>query len=186
MAPHFDINVILVGSNEFTTPERALVNAALDNLKAKYASIGLPIGTVVRYGLTAAQVGGLVIPRSDAECRLLSERWGVPNDAMDVFVVRAIATPGPGVHGISPTDGNCNKIDTKRVRTPVISIGEGLDAASVAFMHEIGHCLGLLHCHEYPIACGPDNVMQEKYRRTNLKFTPIQIATMKKHCYVKP
>jgi hypothetical protein len=187
MAPHLDINVITVGQDAFSPTELQGVNNLIDRSKVIFARHGLPIRTVRRFHIDVAQAGVLVVPKSDADVAALGERWAVPNDALDVFVVLRMAHP-LGYVGSSPQPGSCVKRATKHTsqRAPVVSLTEGDFNASVTFVHEIGHCLDLPHCHEKPELCGPNNFMEIKTGVTRSNFTPAQLQIMKRHCFVKP
>jgi len=184
MAFHFDINLIVVGRDAYSESDLQSVENVVNHAASSFSSHGLPIGAVNRYHITVADAGVLVVPRNQADCIRLGQRWAVRNDALDVFIVLRMTDPIAA--GWSPVGGKCNKSATKGLRAPVVSLEQGDLAASVTFIHEIGHCLGLQHCVEDPASCGPNNFMEILTGVTRSKFTPMQLAKMKEHCFVKP
>jgi hypothetical protein len=184
MAAHFDINVIEIGRDVYSETQLQSVDNVIGRAKAAFSNHGLPIGAVGRFHVNLAEVGALVVPRGVADERALGERWAVPGDAMDIFIVPQMTDPG--TVGRSPRPGKCTKRATKGMRAPVVSLQEGDLLASTTFVHEIGHCLGLRHCTEDPTVCGPENFMDTGSGFLRSKFTPAQLAIMKEHCFVKP
>jgi hypothetical protein len=181
MAPHFDINVILVGRDAYSAAELTRASNVVEFAQHAFESHGLPIGAVGRYHLDLAKVGSLVVPKSRADLIALGQRWAVPDEALDVFIVPMMAIGT--LAGWSPVGGSCNKRSTKGVRAPVASLTENVLLSGVIFVHEVAHCLGLEHC---PSLCGPNNFMEPLAYSTHTEFTPEQVTQMKQHCFVKP
>jgi hypothetical protein len=149
--------------------------------KAAFARFGLPIGTVRRFHLNLSEVGALVVPRNPSDEVALGDRWAVPNDAMDVFIVPDMTDPE--AIGRSPRPGPCAKKATLcGMRAPVVSLHGGDLVAGVTFVHEIGHCLGLEHCKAAD--CGPLNFMAPG-GLTQSEFTAKQVTQMRRHCFVR-
>lgn len=186
MALHFDVNVIEVGRDVYSSEQLLKVENMIERGQQIFSRAGLPIGTVGRFNIPLAQAGSLVVPRGEGDCLTLSNRWGVPNDALDVFVVPRMTDPRNAV-GLSPEPGRCRKRQTKLLpRTPFVSLQEEALRVSGTFAHEIGHFLGLPHCPKVPSLCGPENLMSLKSSTTDFKFTRKQVELMTEHCMVKP
>ncbi|MGA5822891.1 zinc-dependent metalloprotease family protein [Kitasatospora sp. NPDC094028] len=187
MAPHFDVNVIVVAKDAFTPAELTRIDLSVGIMKTVFATFGPEVGTVRKYSIGSAKAGRFAIIRSRADARALTNLWWVNNDAIDLFVVRLITDPG--FDGLSPIGAGCSKNRTKGhpMRAPVVSIQEGIPQSGNTFAHELGHFLGLRHCEDDPPSCaGTSNDFMFAASGPFTGITSAQAAKMKSHCAVKP
>ncbi|MBP0455120.1 hypothetical protein J5Y04_37230 [Kitasatospora sp. RG8] len=188
MAPHFDVNVIIVGQDTFTPAKVQQVNDAVGVMKVIFAALGPEVGTVRNFNIPSAAAGRLTVIRSHADAIALANGWSVKNDALDLFVVRLIT--GPTFVGLSPQPGDCRKNKTKApaLRAPVVTIQEEFtDQSGNTFAHEVGHFLGLPHCAVNPSLCaGAPSDFMDAVSASNTGVTAAQAALMKRHCLVRP
>ena len=146
----FGVNIIKVG--DFGAQEHVDLYDAVDQMRQIYEQRDITLRGVGRYILNNSLAGGFTVLDSETEFRDMLERWSVPNDWVDVYVVQqfnwggfngyAGGIPGPtsktgredGIAGDKTgfTDGS----GTARLNTGVLSQLIG---------HEIGHYLGLSH-----------------------------------------
>ncbi|SDT83318.1 hypothetical protein SAMN05216371_8138 [Streptomyces sp. TLI_053] len=182
MAPHLDLNVIVVGRDGFTPDKLQQVEDSLAIMKGIFATHGPEIGTVLRFHIDVRDAGHLVVIRSRSDVTELTNRWAVPNAALDLFVVDQITAE---FSGTSPLPGRCPKRATKGKRAPVVSLRGDKAFSGNTFAHEVAHCLGLKHCELIPSICGPANFMATD-PGANTGVTEAQATRMKTHCFVSP
>lgn len=152
---HIHLNLIRVGgtnaNGRLADSEEKDIDAAVQFTRDTYATIGVGIGRVNHFFIPPAQVNGHdIIDGGDEEADALTDEWTVPNDGIDVFLVRFL--PGPSI-GKSPTPGPCDKNaqQTKSDRGTsgvIISFGETFGTpllTGFTLAHELGHHLGLEH-----------------------------------------
>jgi hypothetical protein len=185
MAAHFDVNVILVGSDYFSAAQRQQVNDALTVMTSIFAPLGPTVGTIGRFEIGAADSKGLYILLDEADANSLTDHWAVNNDAIDMFVVMHWGTAS----GMSPRPGKCPKLTRKILRSPVVSLdGVTKEFNGNTFAHEIGHFLGLPHAERDTSLVGPAlvaaNFMKED-PGSNTEVTLAQAEKMKSHCSIK-
>jgi hypothetical protein len=183
LAPHFDINLIVVGQDRFSAAERQAVQNALSRMTSIFAVRGPTVGTITRFQVSSADAGSLVTPRNPAECRMLGDKWAIPNTALDLFVVRQILD---GSSGRSPVGGPCDKHVTLGMRAPVVAIDASDATNGAVFAHEVAHFLRLPHCEDNPSLCAAQNLMLKNVKAVNTRITDAQAAEMKQHCFVRP
>jgi len=176
---YFNINLIRVGIEFFTEADEQDLDAAIQLTRDIYAQVGLGIGRVERWALTAADAKGLENITSYSDAQSLTDDWYVANDGIDVFVVRSFA----GVTaGRSAINGSCDKHSKFFMNGSVVTIHKyiGLPnswTTGLILAHELGHYLGLNH------VADNDNLM---YKGAFGDFlTDSQGRTMKQHCSVK-
>lgn len=146
----FGVNIIKVG--DFGAQEHADLYNAVDQMRQVFERRDITLRGVGRYILNNSLAGGFTILDSENEFRDMLQRWSVPNDWIDVYVVQqfnwggfngfAGNIPGPtsktgredGIAG--DKTGFTDASGTARLNTGVLSNLIG---------HEIGHFLGLSH-----------------------------------------
>lgn len=171
--PSISVNVIRVGSELFNSPDLTEILKAVNFTRSAYASVGVTLARVQHYVISVAQAKGRDIIDNDGEAVSLTDEWTVPNNAVDIFVVKTYVG---GVAGLSPVSGPCNK-DAKGMDGAVVELIHGLTGHIMA--HEVGHYLGLPH---------------RTNDATNLMFPSVpngglldggQGNTMKGHCFIE-
>ncbi len=170
-----DVNVILVGVDNFTQADRTEVVGALNIARDIYAKVALQVRTVQWYGVSAADAGAFEIIDSSSEAHDLSNDWTVPNHAIDLFVVRVMN----GADGWSAVNGPCDKNDGKHMTGSVVSLNGPVANSGNTFAHEMGHYLGLNHIADIGNFIGNNG--------SSNSWTGIygwQGATMVGHCFV--
>jgi hypothetical protein len=171
--PGISINIIRVGSEQFTSADLTTINNAITVLRNTYATVGLTLRRVENYIITNAQANGRDVIDNNDEAETLTDEWTVNNNAVDVFVVKLYVG---SVAGLSPVNGPCDK-NAKGMDGTVVELLGGTTGQILA--HEVGHYLGLSHVSD----------------STNLMFpsvpnggtlTAAQGNTIKSHCFIEP
>jgi hypothetical protein len=131
---------------------------------------------VNHFDITYQQAGPHVTIDSQSEAVDLTTNWTVPNDALDVFVVRAMN----GAVGWSAVSGSCDKNATGGMTGCVVSLVGDRDFIANTFGHEIGHYLGLKH------NGSEGNLMGDRNGNSNssTQIYASQADTMKQHCVI--
>lgn len=168
-----NINVILVGSDQFSQVELNEVNGAIERTRTIYNSIGLFVNDVQWYGIAIADANGRENIDSDGEAASLTEEWTVQNHALDVFFVKTYV--GDTV-GLSRVDGPCDK-DSQGMTGSVVAIEESNDITGLVMAHEACHYLGPSHIND------SSNLM-DRYVPNDGNLTVAQGNDMKDHCFV--
>lgn len=169
-----NINLILVGAESFTQTDLTRVLDSMQIMRGIYRRVGIVIRDVEWYEITNAQAGAAAVIDSGAEADDLTDDWTVPNEAVDVFVVRQMN----GADGWSAVDGSCNK-DAKGMTGSVVSLNGTTANSGNTFAHEVGHYLGLDHIADVGNFIGGDGGSDS--------WTGIydwQGDRMKRHCFV--
>jgi len=169
-----DVNVILVGSDNFTAGNRTQVTDSIAIARSIYANVSLQIRTLSFFGITAAQAGAKEVIDSASEASDLTADWTVPNHAVDLFVVRVMN----GADGWSPVNGPCDK-NAKGMTGSVVSLNGSTANSGNTFAHEMGHYLGLNHIPDVCNFIGSNGASD-----SCTGILPSQGATMIKHCFV--
>src|SRR5262249_31994663 len=141
------------------------------------------------YRITAAESNGRDDLGSESEADDLENEWSVPNDGIDVFLVRNISDD---FVGISPRPGDCGK-GGKDDGLIGGEINRGFEAFSRTMAHEIGHFLDLPHNHgddNCPsTTAGQNNLMAQTRcaisERDSVLLTTSQGNTMRGRCQVR-
>jgi hypothetical protein len=137
--PRISINIIRVGSDQFTTADESEISSAIAFTRATYATVGLTLDRVLHFAIPTASARGREIINDDSEASTLTDEWTVNNNAIDVFFVRLYAGT---TAGLSPVAGPCDK-NAKGMDGTVVEIRPG--KTGVILAHEVCHYLGLHH-----------------------------------------
>jgi hypothetical protein len=175
--PHVHMNLIRVGSDQFTNADEQEIDAAVQFTRDTYATVGLGIGRVQRFFITTADANGRDNIDNDAEAEALTDEWTVPNDAMDIFFV--LTYTGTTI-GLSRVDGSCDK-DAKGMDGSVVAIEGGFAVTGFVLAHEAGHYLGLSHA----AVANTANLMNPTVPNGG-NLTAAQGTNMRDHCFVRP
>jgi hypothetical protein len=199
---HIDLNVIQVGFDAIpggaTAQDQALdtLDYGLYRTRDVYDAVGLGVGRVLHWVISAADADGMDDLGSENECDDLIASWSVPNDGVDAFVVRNISDPD-FVGRASAIPGSCDKEDKEDgvVAGEISRTGDGF---ARTYAHEIGHHLGLSHNHGGGSDCpgttaGCNNLMAQTRCATScgggvraaVLLSGSQGTTMRGHCAVR-
>lgn len=189
---HVHLNVVQVGVDALSAAARATalerIDFAILRIREIYRPVSLGVGRVQHWEITQAQANGADDIGGEDEAEDLGDDWSVPNDGIDVFMVRVISTSA--FVGISPVDGACEKGD-KDDGLLGGTIARNADAVARTFAHEIGHYLGLEHNHgdACPTSAPDMNRLMAQTRcatsnRNSTVLTSGEGSTMRSHCMV--
>ena len=189
-ARHFHFNVILVGSDAFSSTDLDFVNRAVFETREVYSKAGVGVGRVQWFAITVSMAGGQEDVDSRDEAVELTNSWTVHNDGLDVFVVRdGWAEDGQSLNGLSDDGASCDKDAGKSMSGSVISLQSIFTGFVMA--HEMGHDLGLDHIVELDIE-EIDEATPSQLRNIMFPFTLFrgelnadQVATVLEHCLIQ-
>jgi hypothetical protein len=174
MVRALDVNIILVGVENFSSAQRTQVSASLAIARSIFSNGGLQIRNVEFYEISSAQAGANETIDSQAEAEDLTWDWTVPNNALDLFVVRVMN----GADGWSAVKGSCDK-NVKGMTGSVVSLNGTTANSGNTFAHEMGHYLGLNHIPDLCNFIGGDGASD-----ACTGIYAWQGATMDSHCFV--
>jgi hypothetical protein len=182
---HFHVNIIRVGSDQFTESELDEVDYTVYRIRNIYAANGIGVGRVEHYYITTADADGLDSPTKKRELRQLTNQWTVDNNGIDFFLVHNMNIPsGSGILlGLSNVNGPCGD------KNP--GIGEmggstgglwGSEQTSRTAAHELGHYLSLRHENKEPT-----NLMCQSGKassiRNSVQLDSNQEDKVRDHCF---
>jgi hypothetical protein len=170
--PAVSVNLIRVGSEQFSSADEATINAAVTTLRNTYSTVGLTIRRVENWIISNAQAKGRDVIDSDSEAETLTDEWTVPNHNVDVFLVKLYVG---AVAGLSPVAGPCDK-DAKGMDGSVVELVGSTTGLVLA--HEVGHYLGLSHVTD------STNLMFPSVPNGG-QLTAAQGNTMRSHCFIE-
>jgi len=183
---HFHLNVIRVGSDNFTNSDIDEIDEAIHLTRTVYEKVNLGIGRIEHYIITEAEADGLDVLTSNADADQLTADWTVPNDGQDLFIV--LNWTGNTL-GRSNIEGPCDKNDDSDGQTgSITAMTSSRQETGHTTAHELGHYLGLTHRNQ-----DATNVMAQTSAVGNLNGT-IDTATIidsgqaseiSDHCSVK-
>ena len=108
---HLNLNIITLGFDALSAHDNqeALnkIDYAIYRARNIYAASGLGVGRVEHYFISAGNLDGHDDLGDESEADDLNDEWLVPNDSVDVFIVRLISDPD--FVGRSPKPGDCGK-----------------------------------------------------------------------------
>lgn len=172
--PAISINIIRVGVENFTTADATTINNAINTMRSIYSTVGLTLRRVERWHITLAAANGRNVIDNNGEAETLTDEWTVPNNNVDVFVVKLYVG---SVAGLSPVPGPCDK-NAKGMDGTVVELIGGTTGQVLA--HEVGHYLGLGH-----VTGDSTNLMFPSVPNGGV-LTNGQGNTMKSHCFIEP
>jgi hypothetical protein len=186
---HLHVNVIRVGFDGIAAGDRdeavEKFDYAIYKTRNIYRTVSLGIGRVEHFAISTADANGRDDIGSEDEADALSDEWSVPNDGIDVFVVRNISA---SFVGISPRPGSCDKGPDNDGLVGGES-GRDFDPVARTFAHEIGHFLNLPHNHgdDCPTTTADQNNLMAQTRcaisnRDSVLLTSAQGSTMRGRC----
>ncbi len=183
--PHFHLNVILMGSDNFSDADHIELDYSIFKIRNIYAQVPIGVGRVLWWGIPASGADGLDNLTSEDEFVELSERVHVYNNGIDIAIPDMVNLSGTGnVGGKSPRGGPCEDKDRKGMDSSVSGLF-GSEQTARSFAHEIGHYLGLEHENGLP-----DNLMCQSFLATSTRNSvglyPGQGGVIRLHCLVKP
>jgi len=108
---HSNLNVIAVGSDQFTDSDFIESDYSIFKLRNVYRPVGVGIGRVQHWVVSTADANGLDTPTTTGDLEDLTQDWTVPNDGIDLFVPHnmSVASNGGQILGLSAIDGPCDK-----------------------------------------------------------------------------
>ena len=140
---HFHVNVIRVGSDNFTANDIDEIDEAIHLTRTAYRKGGMGLGRIEHYVISVAQANGLDQLTSNADAEQLTADWTVPNDGQDLFFV--LSWTGNTL-GRSNIEGPCDKNDDSDGQTGIITaMTSSRQETGHTTAHELGHYLGLTH-----------------------------------------
>jgi hypothetical protein len=189
---HLHINVIRVGFDGIAVADRdeavEKFDYAIYRTRNIYRTVSLGIGRVEHFAVSTADANGRDDIGSEDEADALSDEWSVPNNGIDVFVVRNISA---SFVGISPVPGSCQKGPDNDGLVGGES-GRSFEAVARTFAHELGHFLDLPHNHgdDCPTTTAGQNNLMAQTRcalstRDSVLLTSAQGTTMRGRCQVR-
>jgi Metallo-peptidase family M12B Reprolysin-like len=182
--PHFHLNVIAVGSDQFTDSDYIEIDYSIYKARNIYNQVTVGVGRVQHRIVTTAEADGLDSPTSEDDLEQVTQDWTVPNDGIDMFMPHNMNVPSNGgsTLGLSPVDGPCDK-DAKGMSGSTCGLW-GSEQTARSFAHELGHYLGLEHRNNQT-----DNLMCQSGKassiRDSVNLTSGQGNTIKDHCFIQ-
>ncbi len=189
---HFHLNVIAVGSDQFTDSDFIEIDYSIYKLRNIYRSVGIGVGRVQHWVVSTSDANGLDTPTTTGDLEDLTQAWTVPNDGLDLFIPHNMSVPSNGgtLLGLSAVDGPCDK-DAKGMNGATCGLW-GSEQTARTFAHELGHYLGLSHNHgdDCPADTTARNNLMAQSRcaistRNSVQLTSSQGDNMDDHCSMK-
>jgi len=189
---HSNLNVVWVGSDQFTDNDLIEIDYSIFKLRNVYRSVDVGIGRVQHWAVPTADADGLDTPTTTGDLEDLTQDWTAPNDGIDLFVPHNMSVPSPGggvTLGYSPVDGPCDK-NAKGMNGATCGLW-GSEQTARTFAHELGHYLGLSHNHgdTCPTTAAEQNNLMAQSRcalstRNSVLLTSSQGDNMDDHCSI--
>lgn len=188
---HSHLNIIAVGSDQFTDNDYIEIDYSIFKLRNVYRPVGVGVGRVQHWVVSTADANGLDTPTTTGDLEDLTQDWTVPNDGIDLFVPHnmSVASNGGMILGRSAIDGPCDK-DAKGMNGATCGLW-GSEQTARTFAHELGHYLGLSHNHgdACPTSTAGQNNLMAQSRcalstRNSVLLTSSQGDNMDDHCSI--
>jgi len=187
--PHIHINIIHVGAID--ADDNATIDAAVHVCRTVYKTVGLGVGRVSHFVISAGDADGMDVIDSDDEKNDLLGAWTAGGTGIDVFMVRDITFDSVvGSAGYIPDD--CGDTPDSDEDGVIVDVNRTAAGVGRTFTHELGHFLGLSHtCGEAPGCkqpCQMNNLMtQSACAAANaLNLTSDQGDKMRCHFMIQP
>ncbi|WP_433468324.1 matrixin family metalloprotease [Spirillospora sp. CA-128828] len=168
-----------MGWENFTNDDLTVMNDATWSARRIYWQVGFDLFGFFTYSIPLAQAQGYAYVDQDSEAEWLTSQWSIPNDGIDVFLVKGYAGP---TAGLSPVTGPCDKNLAWPSMTGAVVEMAG-PATNVGLAHEIGHYLGLAHDND------PNNLMYPSVDSggpvADPRLTFGQGAQIAQHCFTR-
>jgi hypothetical protein len=189
---HSNLNVIAVGSDQFTDSDFIEIDYSIFKLRNVYRPVGVGIGRIQHWVVSTADANGLDTPTTTGDLEDLTQDWTVPNDGIDLFVPHnmSVASNGGQILGRSAIDGPCDK-NAKGMNGATCGLW-GSEQTARTFAHELGHYFGLSHNHGDTCPTGAterNNLMAQSRcaisTRNSVLLTSSQGDNMDDHCSIR-
>jgi hypothetical protein len=189
---HFNLNVIKVGSDQFTNSDHNEIDYSIFKVRNVYRQIGLGVGRIRHWVVSTADANGLDSPTTEGDLEDLTADWTVANDGVDLFIPHNMNIPSNGgmILGKSAINGPCDK-NAKGMTGATCGLW-GSEQTARTFAHELGHYLGLSHNHgaACPTTTAALNNLMAQSRcasstRNSTLLTSAQGTDMSDHCSTK-
>ncbi|HEY2710977.1 MAG TPA: M12 family metallo-peptidase [Chthoniobacterales bacterium] len=183
--PHFNLNVIAVGADNFTDGDRSVVDFAIFRSRQIYSQVGVGVGRVLHFQVSVAAAHGLDAPTTEGQLEDISNLKVVNNDALDISVPDAmnVSSNGGVTLGLSPEPGPCVEKDQKGMNGSVVGLFSP-DQTARTFSHELGHNFGLGHQNDHHNNLMCQSIFANSIRNS-VNLTADQGDTIKGHCLMK-
>ncbi len=181
---HFHLNVIAVGSDQFTDADYIQVDYSIYKLRNVFDPVALGVGRVQHFIVLTSDADGLDTPTSEDDLEDLTHDWSAPSDGIDMFMPHnvSISSNGGSTLGLSPEGGPCDKSD-KDMNGATCGLW-GSEQTARSFCHEIGHYLGLGHENGKSLNLMCQSSMASS-TRNSVQLTSGQGDTARGHCFVR-
>lgn len=189
--PHFHLNVIAVGVDNFVDADDIEVDYSLFKIRNIYNQRQVGVGRIQHFAISVADADGLDAPTTRGHLEELTENWSVSNDGIDLFVPHDmnVASNGGMLLGRSAVDGPCpGDKDDKGMSGSVTGLW-GSEQTARTMAHEVGHYLSLKHNHgdDCPTSTSALNNLMAQSRcasstRNSINLTTGQGDDVKDHC----
>lgn len=187
----FNVNIIAVGADQFTTAMWDEVDTAVHRMTEVWGPVGIGVKWVDHFFVDTADALGLDAITSDPEISTLLDTWFVDNDGIEIYFPAFwnVSVPNPNggtwmILGRAAEPGPCH--DEKDAKGPGgASVGLlGTLTSSRTCSHEAGHYLGLAHQNDRKanLMCQTGFANDPKWQQVALTSGQDAVATA--HCMV--
>src|SRR5262245_61694749 len=178
----FNVNVVAVGIESFTTGMWTEVDIAVHRIRQVYDAIGVGVRWVWPWQISTADANGLDVITSSNEVNKLLEGWAVDNAGVDLYFPAGWSVGS--LNGRSANPGPCpGEKDGKGKKGAVAGLkGATISARTAA--HELGHYFSLDHRNSdgTNLMCQTGNANNPTWQQVAL--TSDQVDDVLHHCMV--